>query len=74
MSENPTNGLRDRIDSSDEMTEFVAKNEEFIARVLAHGDEEAQGYALAALANGGDVNDIEKIQRLLDELKERGDA
>ncbi|WP_416840153.1 hypothetical protein [Haloferax sp. DFSO52] len=54
-----------------EMTEYVSENREFLARVLAHGGEEAQGYALAALANGGDVKDIEEIQRLLDDLKER---
>ena len=54
-----------------EMSKYVSENREFLARVLAHGGEEAQGYALAALANGGDVEDIEEIQRVLDDLKDR---
>lgn len=53
------------------ISEYVSENQEFLARVLAYGDEEAQGYALAALANGGGIDDIEEIQRILDDLKER---
>lgn len=40
------------------------------ARILAHGDAEARGYALAALANGGSVKEIDRVQELLEELKE----
>lgn len=60
-----------RSDENNEISGYVSENHDFLARVLAHGDEEARGYALAALANGGDVEDIEEIQRLLDDLKER---
>jgi len=48
---------------------FVSRNRDLLSRVLAHGDREAQGYALAAIANGGDTQDIEEIQQLLDDLK-----
>lgn len=68
-------GIRSVEDMNKEqdIAEYVSENREFLARVLAHSGEEGRGYALAALANGGDVEDIEEIQRLLDELKERAE-
>lgn len=60
-----------KMNNEQEIREYVSENREFLARVLAHGDEEGRGYALAAIANGGDVEDIEEIQRLLDDLKDR---
>jgi hypothetical protein len=57
-------------ESSDEgIATFVKENRDLLSRILAHGDREAQGYALAAIANGADTQDIEEIQRLLDDLK-----
>ena len=57
-------------DGSDEVQEFVHDNLDLLTRILAYGDAEACGYALAVLANGGTVNDIEEIQCQLDELKQ----
>lgn len=49
--------------------EFVSDNRDLLARVLARGDPDAQGYALALIQEGGSVSDIEQIQDLLEELK-----
>lgn len=49
--------------------EYVAENRDFLSRVLAHGNREAQGLALAAISHGGTTEDIDEIQRRLDELK-----
>ena len=48
---------------------FVSRNRDLLSWVLAHGNREVQGYALATMANGGDTQDIEEIQQLLDDLK-----
>lgn len=56
-------------DEEEEIHEYVQENKDLLARVLAYGDAESRSYALAVLANGGSVNDIEKIQRTLEDLK-----
>ena len=53
----------------DELHDFVQENKAMLVRVLAYGDAEGRSYALAALANGGDINDSEEVQQMLDELK-----
>ena len=58
-------------DNTNPLAEYVEENHDFIARVLAYGDTEARGYALTVLANGGKVQDVEQIQRLLEELKQQ---
>ena len=50
-----------------EFARFSRETQEFPFRILAHGDAEACGYALAVIANGGTVEDIEPVRR---ELKE----
>lgn len=57
-------------DPTDEIEEYVRENAELLARLLAHGDTEAQGYALALLANSENVEDIKRIEQKLNELKE----
>ena len=54
----------------EDVEQYVAENTDLLARILAHGDAEARGYALAALANGGTVEEIDRVQELLEELKE----
>lgn len=56
-------------DVSDEVSEYTRRNTEFISRVLAHGDEEARGYALALLLNGGSVDAIDEVQAELEEIR-----
>lgn len=56
-------------DTEEELHEYVQENKDLLARVLAYGDAEGRSYALAVLANGGSVNDIENIQRILDDIK-----
>lgn len=60
-----------RPDSSEEdaVAAYVADHRELLTRVLAHGDEETPGYALALLANGGTVQDIGAVQRELEQIK-----
>ena len=55
--------------STTDCSEFVSDNQELLARVLARGDTDAQGYALALKQKGGSVGDIDQIQDLLEELK-----
>lgn len=55
--------------STTDCADFVSDNQEFLARVLARGDTDAQGYALALIQKGGSVGDIDQIQNLLEELK-----
>jgi hypothetical protein len=57
-------------EAPDDLATFVRENRELITRLLAHGDAEARGYALAALANSGTVEDVEAIQAELEALKE----
>lgn len=56
-------------DVEEEIHEYVQENEDLLARVLAYGDAEGRSYALAALANGGTVDDIKKIQHILKDIK-----
>jgi hypothetical protein len=55
--------------STRKVEEYADRNTEFLSRVLAYGDEEAQAYALALLANSGSVNAIDKVQSKLDEIR-----
>lgn len=54
---------------ADTINEYVDQNPEFLARVLAHGDTEAKGYALAVIANSASVKQIEQVQRELEKIK-----
>lgn len=54
---------------SDEIADYVDKNSDLIAQILARGTPEARGWALALVKNGASVEDIEVIQERLDELK-----
>lgn len=56
-------------EAPDDLTAFVRENHELITRLLAHGDAEARGYALAVLANGAAAEDIDAVQVELDRLK-----
>ena len=56
--------------SEERIDEYVHNNREFLTRVLARGSTEAQGYVLALLQRGGSLNDIEDIQRRLENLKD----
>lgn len=51
--------------------EYVAENREFLARVLAHGDAEARGYALALIAEGGELQDIDAVMSKLEEIRQQ---
>ncbi|WP_049903685.1 hypothetical protein [Halococcus agarilyticus] len=57
-------------DDPEEVQEFVAENRDLLGRMLAHGDTEARGYALALLANGGKTDDFEQVQREFDKLRD----
>ena len=50
---------------------YVSEHRDLLARVLARGNTEARGHALALVANGGTVSDIDRIQQVLDDLKEQ---
>jgi hypothetical protein len=50
-------------------SEYVSNNREFLFRVMAKGNAEAKGHALALLQRGGSASDIDQIQDLLEELK-----
>lgn len=56
---------------SNDVAEFVAQHHELISRVLAHGNAEARGYALALLAEGGEVRDIEAVQAKLEDIRQQ---
>ena len=56
-------------ESARKVQEYADRNTEFLSCVLAYGDEEAQAYALALLANGGSVNAIDEVQSKLDEIR-----
>ena len=58
-------------DAVTDVDQFVSEHQDLLARVLASGDNEARGHALALIANGGTVSDIDRIQQVLDDLKER---
>lgn len=54
-----------------DVDQFVSDHQKLLARVLARGNNEARGHALALIANGGTVSDIDRIKQELDDLKER---
>lgn len=49
---------------------FPTENTEFLSEVLAHGNSETRGYALAAFAQGGSVEEIEAVRPRLDGIKQ----
>ena len=57
-------------DTSEEVREYVEANQDLLGRMLAHGDAEARGYALALLANGGTIDDIEQVQCEFNKLRD----
>ena len=57
-------------DTGGDVQEYVEENHDLLGRMLAHGNEEAQGYALALLANGGNSNDLDQVERELDSLRD----
>lgn len=52
-----------------ELEQYARRNTEFLSRILAYGDEEARGYALAMLANSGSVEAIDEVQAQLDKIR-----
>lgn len=52
-----------------DLEQFSDENTEFLSRILAHGDSEARGYALAVIANGASVEKIDEVQEQLDEIR-----
>lgn len=58
-------------DADNDVAEYVAENRDLLSRVLAHGDAEARGYALALLAEGGEVRDIEAVQAKLEDIRQQ---
>lgn len=58
-------------DGVTDVDQFVSDHPALLARVLARGNKEARGHALALIANGGTVSDIDHIQQILEDLKER---
>jgi hypothetical protein len=58
-------------DAVTDVDQFVSEHQDLLARVLARGNTEARGHALALIANGGTISDIDRIQQVLDDLKER---
>jgi hypothetical protein len=53
----------------EEIHEFVNENTELLARVLACGTEETRAYALALVANSGDPERVEEVQRELEQIR-----
>jgi hypothetical protein len=54
-----------------EVRQYVEENREMLTRMLAHGDAEARSYALALLSYEGTVEDIEAVQQMLDDIREK---
>lgn len=69
-------GIRsdDTSDEGDSPRDYVQGNKEFLSRILARGDAEAQAYALAVISRGGSRGDIDEIQRLLEDMKTEDDS
>lgn len=59
-----------KLEQNTDIQRFVQENREWLAKLLAYGDDEARGYVLALLANGGNSSDIERVQRELQNIKE----
>jgi len=57
----------------DDLQQYVRENRDLLTRVLLYGNEEARGFALAVLANGGTDRDIERVQRELERLEDGGE-
>jgi len=52
-----------------DVSRYVDRNTDFLARVLAYGDTEARAHALALLSNGTSAEDIDEIQSELDRIR-----
>ena len=55
--------------NTDEIGKFVSENSEMLSRVLVCGNEEARAYALALVANSGDVTHVEDVQEQLELIR-----
>jgi len=60
--------------TTDDVGEFVSENSELIGRVLACGNDEARAYALALVANSGEPERIEEVQRQLEQIRREMEA
>lgn len=74
----PRRGTRVSEAARQEIQAFVEENPDLLARILRSGSPEAQGMALALLANVEPAGPLEAVRRHLDELIEerrnQGDA
>lgn len=72
MPHDPTD---DRTDDStdDDITRYVRENRDLLSRVLLYGNEEARGFALALIAEGGEARDVDAVQQELETLRENGE-
>lgn len=55
--------------TSDEIGEFVSENSELLGRVLACGNDEARAYALTLVANSGEPERVDEVQRQLEQIR-----
>lgn len=53
----------------DDLEQFTNDHTELLSRILAYGGSEAQGYALAVIANGATAETIDEVQAQLDEIR-----
>jgi len=60
--------------TTDDVGEFVSENSELIGRVLACGNDEARAYALALVANSGEPERVEEVQRQLEQIRREMEA
>jgi len=65
----PISASRSRTNEDKDVKQFARDNPELLSRILANGDSEARGYALAVIANGATVETIDKVQAELDEIR-----
>lgn len=54
----------------EEIDEFLAENEELLARNLRHGNPEARGFVLALYAQSSSVEPIDRVIELLEDLRD----
>ena len=59
--------------SQPSLDEYVEENSELLSRILACGNNEARAYVLALLANCENTSSVEKVQPLLDQIKQNQD-
>ena len=56
--------------NTDDIGEFVSENSEMLSRILVCGNSEARGYALALVANSGEVTHVEEVQEQLELIRQ----